>query len=216
LLLIIPAYNEQGCIQEVVLSAREVLPHIDVLVIDDGSADNTAHKARLAGALVVRHPFNLGVGGAVQTGLKFAQRMGYDIVLRMDGDGQHDSQFLPLLLAPVQIGQADVVVGSRFMDGQTDMKISFLRRLGIRMFAQEVSLLTGQRVTDTTSGLMAMNRRAVDLLAAHMPQDYPEVESRIILHGAGLITEEVPTQMRERMAGITSINSWRSVYYALK
>src|SRR5439155_19616511 len=122
-------------------------------VVDDGSADNTALEARRAGAQVISHPFNLGIGGAVQTGLKFARKQQYDYVLRIDGDGQHDPGELSELLAAVQAGRADVVVGSRFLDDSVDMKIPLLRLLGIKLFAREVSLLTGRRATDTTSGM---------------------------------------------------------------
>jgi hypothetical protein len=200
----------------VVLSARRALPEADVVVVDDGSADNTSGEARKAGALVLRHPFNLGIGGTVQTGLKFAAFMGYDYVGRIDGDGQHDPHQLRQLLAKVQSGEADVAVGSRFLSGESRMRISPMRRLGIVLFAREVSAITRQRATDTTSGMLALNKRAVRCLAADMPQDYPEVESRVILNGAGLRTVEVPVSMSERVAGVSSINSLRSVYYAIK
>jgi glycosyltransferase involved in cell wall biosynthesis len=216
LLLIIPAYNEAGCIAQVVGRARVMLPEADVLVVDDGSRDATARIARQAGAFVVSLPFNLGIGGAVQTGLKFARRHDYDFVLRIDGDGQHDPEELLRLLAVVRAGSADVAVGSRFLEDGLDMRIPFARRLGIQLFAREVSLLTGRRATDTTSGMTAMNRRAICVLATYMPQDYPEVEGRIILHGAGLTIEELPVRMGERLAGVSSINRWRSIYYAMK
>jgi glycosyltransferase involved in cell wall biosynthesis len=216
LLLIIPAYNESGCIGDVVEQARQALPHADVLVIDDGSTDGTAAVAERAGAFAISNPFNLGIGGTVQTGLKFARKMGYDYVARIDGDGQHDPQELLRLMEPVQSGRVDVAVGSRFLADKLTMEIPLVRRLGIQLFAREVSLLTGNRATDTTSGMTVMNRRAVQVLALQMPQDYPEVEGRIILHGAGLKTEEIPVHMGERLAGISSINSWRSIYYALK
>ncbi len=216
LLLIIPAFNESGCIGELVERARRALPDADILVIDDGSHDNTAAVAQRAGAFVVSHPFNLGIGGAVQTGLKFARKRGYEFVARIDGDGQHDPNELLQLLPPVFAGKVDVAVGSRFLANRVPMKIPFLRRLGIQMYAREVSLLTGHRATDTTSGMSMMNRRAFHLLALHMPQDYPEVESRIILHRAGLTTAEIPVVMGVRTTGRSSIDSWRSVYYALK
>jgi glycosyltransferase involved in cell wall biosynthesis len=216
LLLIIPAYNESGCIAEVVGRARATLPSTDVLVIDDGSSDNTAEIAERAGAFAVSHPFNLGIGGTVQTGLKFARKLGYEYVARIDGDGQHDPQELLRLLAPVQEGLVDVAVGSRFLADKVTMEIPLARRLGIQLFAREVSLITGHRATDTTSGMTVMNRKAVQVLASQMPQDYPEVESRVILHGAGLKIMEIPVHMGERLAGSSSINSWRSIYYALK
>jgi glycosyltransferase involved in cell wall biosynthesis len=215
-LVLIPAYNEQATIKEVVGGAQGAVPHADVLVIDDGSVDNTAQEAESAGAFVVRHPFNLGIGGAVQTGLKFAQRGDYDAVIRLDGDGQHNPSDIPKLHAILQTDHIDVVIGSRFLDTTRNMQIPFLRWLGICTFAALVSLLTGRRATDTTSGFSAMNRRAVDALVTYMPQDYPEVESRIVLHKAGLKTLELPARMNARLSGVSSINSWRSIYYALK
>ena len=216
LLVLIPAYNEQAAIGQVVSGVRDAVPRADVLVIDDGSIDNTAHEAEAAGAFVVRHPFNLGIGGAVQTGLKFAQRGDYDAVIRLDGDGQHNPSDIPTLYSILETDHVDVVFGSRFLDTTESMQIPLLRWLGICAFAALVSLLTGRRVTDTTSGFSAMNRRAVDALATYMPQDYPEVESRIVLHKAGLKTLELPARMRARLTGVSSINSWRSIYYALK
>ncbi|HLZ08715.1 MAG TPA: glycosyltransferase family 2 protein, partial [Chloroflexota bacterium] len=216
LLLVIPALNEERCIGTVVRRAREVLRGADVLVIDDGSTDGTRREAEKAGAIVVSHPFNLGIGGAVQTGLKFAQRAGYDFVMRIDADGQHDPAKLEEMLSIVRSGRADVAIGSRFLAESLDMKISPVRRIGIELFRWEVSVITGRRVTDTTSGMIVLNRRAIGVLAVHMPQDYPEVEMRIILHVAGLRTEEVAVRMSERMAGVSSIGSWNSFYYAVK
>jgi glycosyltransferase involved in cell wall biosynthesis len=216
LLLLIPAYNEQGAIKQVVLGVRSVLPQADILVVDDGSNDHTAREAAAAGAVVLRHPFNLGIGGAVQTGLKFAQQENYDLVIRLDGDGQHNPADIPLFHAALQARRADVVIGSRFLGQKANWSIPFTRRCGIKAFALAVSLLTGRRATDTTSGFVGMNRRAVETLARYIPQDYPEVEGRIILHKAGLTTIELPAQMRARIAGVTSINSWHSIYYAFK
>ena len=216
LLLIIPAYNEELCIAQVVSRARAMLPHADVLVVDDGSRDATALVAWQAGALVLSLPFNLGIGGAVQTGLKYAKRHDYELVVRVDGDGQHDPEELLRLLEVVRAGGADVAIGSRFLENMSLQRISVTRRLGIKLFAWEVSLLTGRRATDTTSGMTAMNRRAIHVLATHMPQDYPEVEARIILHRAGLTIVEIPVHMEERQAGVSSITSWRSIYYAMK
>ncbi|GAB4531192.1 MAG: glycosyltransferase family 2 protein [Anaerolineae bacterium] len=216
LLVLIPAYNEQAAIGHVVNGARHAMPDTDVLVVDDGSIDNTAQEAEAAGAFVVRHPFNLGIGAAVQTGLKFAQQENYDLVFRMDGDGQHNPSDLPALHAILRAGDADVVIGSRFLDAPERIDIPPLRRLGIHIFALLVSSLTGCRATDTTSGFLGMNRRAVDALVTYMPQDYPEVESRIVLHKAGLRTLELPARMRARLTGVSSIDHWRSIYYAFK
>lgn len=217
LLILIPAYNEQEAIGRIVTQVREVVPAADVLVVDDGSKDSTAQEAQAAGAFVIRHPFNLCVGGAVQTGLKFARQEGYNMVIRLDGDGQHDPYDIPRVHEALQARQADVVVCSRFLERkEATMRIPLLRRLGIYLFAWTVTVLTGRRATDTTSGFIGMNRSAIITLAAYMPQDYPEVESRIILYKAGLTTRELPVQMQDRLSGESSITSWRSIYYAFK
>ncbi len=216
LLILIPAYNEQAAVGQVVDGVRAVLPWADILVIDDGSTDSTAHVAATAGAIVLRHPFNLGIGGTVQTGLRFALQEAYDAVIRLDGDGQHDPAGILTLYAALQRKQADLIVGSRFLHPGPKMAIPLGRRLGITLFAGLVTLLTGQRATDTTSGFMALNRRAVSLLAHYMPQDYPEVEGRIICRKGGLTTLELPVRMHSRRAGVSSIGTWPALYYAMK
>lgn len=216
LLVLIPAYNEAGAIDHVVRGVRLVVPQADVLVIDDASTDDTYALAEAAGALVVRHPFNLGIGGTFQTGLKFALQGKYRCVVRLDGDGQHDPADIPAMLAVLEQDEADIVVCSRFLGAKLTMHIPLARRIGIRIFAGTVSVLTGRRATDTTSGFQALNRKAINTLAAFMPQDYPEVEGRVITYKAGLRTRELPTQMRVRTAGVSSINNWRSLYYAFK
>ena len=189
---------------------------LDVVVIDDGSTDDTGAAAAAAGAAVVRLPFNLGIGGAVQTGFKYALDRGYDIALRLDGDGQHDPTELPKLLGPLARGEADVVTGSRFAEGGDDYRPPFARRAGIRWFARLVSLLTHQRLTDTTSGFQAVNRRGIRLFAADYPHDYPEVEAAVMVVRHRLRILEVPVRMRERELGSSSITGLRSLYYAIK
>ena len=216
LLIIIPAYNEQGAIHHVVSSVRQAVPQADVLVINDGSKDNTSQEAEAAGAIVVQHPFNLGIGGAVQTGLKFARQQNYDYVIRLDGDGQHNADEIQLFLTALCAQQADMVIGSRFMNADVEWHIPWARRVGINFFRWAVSLLIGHRATDTTSGFCGMNRPVIDVLATYLPQDYPDVESRVIVHKAGLRQLELPVHMRARMAGVSSINSWKSIYYAFK
>jgi glycosyltransferase involved in cell wall biosynthesis len=216
ILVIIPAFNEQGAIRDVVLGVKEALPDVDVLVINDGSRDNTTAEASAGGALVVEHPFNLGIGGAVQTGLKFARAEGYDYVIRLDGDGQHNAEEIQLFLQALRTKQADLVIGSRFLDADVDWHIPWARRVGIRFFGRMVSLLIGNRATDTTSGFCGMSRPAVHVLATYLPQDYPDVESRVIVHKAGLNQLELPVNMRARVAGVSSINAWKSIYYAFK
>jgi glycosyltransferase involved in cell wall biosynthesis len=215
-LAIVPARNEEEAVGRVVEELREFDPDLDVVVIDDGSTDDTAERARAAGAAVVRLPYNLGIGGAVQTGFKYALAHGYEIVIRLDGDGQHDPQQIPNLLAPLERDEADVVVGSRFANGGGDYRAPFARRAGIRWFARLVSLLTRQKLTDTTSGFQAVNAHAIRLFAADYPHDYPEVEAAVMLVRHRLRIHEVPAQMRGRETGSSSITVLRSLYYAVK
>lgn len=221
-LVIVPALNEELTIAEVVQSARSHLPTADILVIDDGSSDRTAAEASRAGAMVLSLPYNLGIGGAVQTGFKFAHRMGYDYVIRVDGDGQHDPQDLSRLLDIMQHQQVDVTIGSRFQptslrpQAVPDRATTRPRRLGSWGFALLVSALTRQPASDTTSGLQCLNRRAIECLAADYAQDYPEVEGRITLHRAGLRVLEVPVVMLPRSNGRSSITHARALYYVAK
>jgi glycosyltransferase involved in cell wall biosynthesis len=213
---IVPARNEEGAVGGVVDELRAFDPGLQVVVIDDGSTDRTAEVAQAAGAVVVRHPFNLGIGGAVQTGFRYALEHGFDIAVRLDGDGQHDPTELPALLEPLLADEADIVVGSRFANGRSAYRVPLTRRLGIRLFASIVSLLVRQRVTDTTSGFQAVNRLAIRLFAADYPHDYPEVEATVMVVRHRLRLKEVPTRMRERAAGRSSITALRSVYYMVK
>ncbi|MGH3070807.1 MAG: glycosyltransferase family 2 protein [Gaiellaceae bacterium] len=215
-LAIVPARDEEAAVGRVVEELRAFDPGLDVVVIDDGSEDSTAQRAAAAGAAVVRLPFNLGIGGAVQTGFKYALEHGYDTVIRLDGDGQHDPSQIPNLLAPLERGEADVVVGSRFANGSGEYRPPFARRAGIRWFARLVSLLTRQRLTDTTSGFQAVNARAIRLFAADYPHDYPEVEAAVMVVRHRLRIVEVPAQMRGRETGSSSITMLRSLYYAIK
>ena len=212
---IVPAYNEAACIASVIQEIRAVDPDVEVVVIDDGSTDATAPVAVRNGAEVVRLPYNLGIGGAVQTGYQYARAHGFDIAIQIDGDGQHDPAELPKLLEPILRHEADLVVGSRFA-GFGDYRGSFLRRIGIHIFARVVSLIARQRVTDTTSGFRAANRRAIRLFAADYPHDYPEVEATVLVHRHKLTMVEVPVAMRTRTSGRSSINAFRSVYYMIK
>ena len=212
---IVPAHNEQGSVGRVVREIRAVDPGLEVVVVDDGSVDRTAVEAAEAGARVVRLPFNLGIGGAVQTGFRYAAEHGFDLAVRLDGDGQHDPGQLERLVAPILAGEADLVVGSRFV-APSGYRAPAARRAGIALFARVVSLLVGRRVTDTTSGFQALNRRAIRLFAADYPHDYPEVEATLMVFKHELTLTEVPVTMRERESGSSSITALRSVYYAVK
>lgn len=212
---IVPAYREEAAIAGVVAEIRAFDPGLDVVVVDDGSPDGTSEAARATGAAVVRLPFNLGIGGAVQTGFKYALAGGYDLAVRLDGDGQHDPTELPKLWGPVLAGEADIVVGSRFA-GAGGYRAPVARRLGIGLFARIVSVLVRQRVTDTTSGFQALNRKGIALFAADYPHDYPEVEATVMVVRHRLRLLEVPVRMREREHGSSSITALRSAYYVVK
>ena len=212
---IVPALNEEGNVGRVIAEIRAFDPGLDVVVIDDGSFDGTAAVAHEAGAHVLRLPFNLGIGGAVQTGFRYAFEHGYDVAVRVDGDGQHDPSQLGLILEPVLAGEADIVVGSRFA-GSGGYRSSRSRRAGIRLLAWVVSALVRQRVTDTTSGFQALNRDGIRLFAADYPHDYPEVEAAVMVVRHRLRLAEVPVSMRERVAGRSSITALHSGYYMVK
>jgi glycosyltransferase involved in cell wall biosynthesis len=212
---IVPAFNEQDSVTQVIEEIRAFDPDFDIVVVDDGSVDATSAAAARLGAHVVRLPFNLGIGGAVQTGFRYAFENGFAIAVRVDGDGQHDPAQLGVLLAPVLADEADIVVGSRFTaDG--GYRSSRSRRVGITILAKTLSAIVGRRVTDPTSGFQALNRRAIALFAADYPHDYPEVEAALMVHKHQLRMTEVPVQMRERSAGRSSIGTLAAVYYMVK
>ena len=212
---IVPAMNEEASVGRVIDELNAFDPGMDVVVVDDGSVDRTAGIAADRGAHVLRLPFNLGIGGAVQTGFRYAFEHGYDVAVRLDGDGQHCASELPKILRPVVDGKADVVVGTRF-GGEGEYRSTAVRRVGIRFFAWTVSRLVGQKVTDTTSGFQAVSRRGIALFATDYPHDYPEVEATVMVAKVGLRMQEVPVTMRERAGGRSSITAIRSVYYMVK
>jgi glycosyltransferase involved in cell wall biosynthesis len=219
-LVIIPAYNEESSIGRVIREVISCLPGANLLVVDDGSTDGTAREARQAGAMVLELPFNMGVGVAVQCGFIFAHSRGYRFVVRMDGDGQHRPSELSALLAPLEKGEADIVIGSRFVQSgmaRPDKYIPGLtRRVGITFFSRLLGLLLGERVTDPSSGLQAMNLKAISFFAKEYPPYYPEVEARVLAHKAGLVVKEVPVTMLPRTGGISSITSLNSSYIVLE
>jgi len=213
---VIPAYNEGATVLSVIDSLHEFASSFDVLVVDDGSTDNTADLAREAGARVIHHPFNLGIGGAVQSGFQFALEEGYDYMVQVDGDGQHRADELPKLLdGMAQDSTLDMVCGSRFLtDGDYPAPIS--RRTGIHIFSFLLSRIVGQPVSDPTSGFRLYNRRAIDLFARDYPHDYPEVEAVLMVHWHRLRMREVPVRMMQRGGGVSSIRSGKSAYYMVK
>lgn len=213
---IVPALNEELSVPAVIDEIRAFDPGLDIVVVDDGSVDRTAAVAAAKGARVLRLPFNLGIGGAVQTGFRYAFENGYDLAVRVDGDGQHDPSQLGLVIAPVLRGEADVAVGSRFAAVGDGYRSSRTRRIGIRLLAWVVSRIVGRRVTDTTSGFQALNRNGIALFARDYPHDYPEVEATVMVFRHRLRLEEVPVSMRERGGGQSSITALRSIYYMVK
>ncbi len=217
-LAIVPAYNESGAIADVVRDLRTHAPDFDVLVIDDGSTDRTSDAAQLAGALVIRHPFNLGIGGAMQCGYAFAAENGYELAVQVDGDGQHDARHVHELVAYLRAHPGlDMVTGSRFLATAGDgYRSSASRRVGIRIFARVISAITGSPVTDPTSGFRMTTRRGIELFARDYPHDYPEVEAILMMHAHRLASAEVPVTMRSRTSGVSSINPTRSIYYMIK
>ncbi len=215
-LIVMPAFNEAATIREVLSSIREANGPFDVIVVDDGSTDGTAVSARDAGARVLRLPFNLGIGGAVQAGFKYALDNGYEQLIQVDADGQHEPREVCKLLEVMrQDPQIDVVCGSRFKT-DTGYVAPISRRTGIHIFAFLLSRLVGQPVTDPTSGFRLYNRRAIELFAFDYPSDYPEVEAVLMLHHHQLRMVETSVQMYQRGGGDSSIGSGKSAYYMVK
>lgn len=217
MLAVVPAYNEAGSVAQVVRGLRERAPEFDVIVIDDGSTDHTADCARAAGATVITLPFNLGIGGAVQTGFVYAREHGYDYMAQVDGDAQHEPSELRRLLDAMDAQPGlDVVCGSRFLSKERTYQAPLSRRSGIRLFAFALSKILGQRITDPTSGFRLYNRKAIGLFARDYPHDYPEVEAVLMLHANRLRMAEVGVQMHNRGSGSSSITTLRSAYYMVK
>jgi len=213
-LVAIPAYREEKNIGAVVSAVRAQYPY-DVLVVNDGSPDGTSGAARAAGAVVLDLPFNLGIGGAVQSAFLYARDRGYDVVVRIDGDGQHEPRDIAGVLEPVLRGRADAAIGSRFL-GETEYRGSIPRIFGIGFFRRQVNLFTGYRVTDPTSGFFAINRRLIDFYSANYPSDYPEVDAYILMHRLKARAVEVPVRMYARAEGKSSITTFRAMYYMVK
>jgi glycosyltransferase involved in cell wall biosynthesis len=213
--LVIPAYREAGRVGDVVREVRRLGLPLDVLVVDDGSPDDTATEACAAGALVVRHPFNLGYGSALHTGYCFAKRRGYSRLLQMDADGQHDPAMLPRLCDALDAG-ADVALGSRYLEGRPP-RASFARKLGTRLFAAIATRWIGTRITDPTSGFQGLSARAIDMVANDgFPEDYPDCDVLVEHARAGMRLVEVPVRMHERRGGLSMHRGARIAYYAYK
>lgn len=215
ILVIIPAYNEEKTIAQVVRNIASAAPMVDVVVINDGSRDRTSAEARRVGAPVLDLPCNLGIGGAMQTGYVYAHREGYDIAIQIDADGQHDPRFIGTLVEPILAGQSDMVIGSRYVE-KTDYQGALTRRLGSWVFTGLLKVLTGLTIYDSTSGFRAVNKGIIRSFAECYPQDYPEVDVIVRLRKNGFRLLELPVEMHERKGGQSSITAFKSVYYMIK
>jgi glycosyltransferase involved in cell wall biosynthesis len=213
-LVIVPVFNERGSVGKVVRRLRHALPDFDVLVIDDGSTDDTLRRVP-AGVTVVSLPFNLGIGGAMQTGYKYAALHGYDVAVQVDGDGQHRPSEVRRLVECVVNGEADLAVGSRFLE-PTNYRQTFVRRVGAYLLGLLIQLITGLTITDCTSGFRAANRRVIRAFAHWYPEDYPEPEVILLLHRAGYEIGELSVRMRHRRSGTSSIGLLGGLFYVLK
>lgn len=215
-LIILPAHNEAARIFEVIAGIRTVIPDTDIAVIDDGSGDDTADRAAAAGAMVLRLPFNLGYGVALQTGYKFALQRGYRFLVQMDSDGQHDARGVPLILERVRRGACDVCVGSRFLEGET-YRVPQFRRAGMIVFRRVASLILGQTITDPTSGFQAMNRRVIEFFSKDSyPTDYPDTDVLVMLYHHGFRIAEAPVVMYAGDAKKSIHAGLRPLYYLFK
>lgn len=214
-LVIVPAHNEAESLPSTLAEVRASAPGVDVLVVDDGSRDGTSAAARAAGVPVVRHPVNLGVGGALQTGFRYAVAHGYDIGVQLDADGQHDPAFLAALVAPVAEGRCDLGIGSRYVTA-SGYKAPWVRRIGMLFFSGLVRLVLGHRISDTTSGFRAYGRRVMEVCQYDFPADFPDAPLLIGMARRGFTMLEVPVRMRERVAGQSFYTLGKSLYYPYK
>lgn len=214
-IIIIPAYNEQDNIKLVVDNLIDKYPQFDYVVINDCSSDKTKDILQYNNYNHINLPVNLGIGGGVQTGYKYAKEHGYDIAIQMDGDGQHDPKFFEKVIKPIREGQADIVIGSRFIEG-IGFQSTGLRRLGIRFLSGLINLVSGIRVKDVTSGYRAVNRKFIEIYSNEYAQDYPEPEAIVnaAMYNARIL--EHPVIMSERAGGESSISPFKSIYYMIK
>lgn len=214
-LVVVPAHDEEESLPATIAELRERAPGVEILVLDDGSHDGTSRVAREAGVDVVRHPINLGVGAALQTGFQWAYARGFDVVVQVDADGQHDPAYLSALVTPVLTGRCDVCIGSRFVS-RTGYRAPWNRRLGMKLFSAVVRLALGRPITDTTSGFRAYSRAVMRVCQYDFPKDFPDAPLLISLARRGFRLDEVPVVMRERHAGRSFYTLGKQLYYPYK
>ena len=217
ILMIIPAYNEQENIKETVQKIKDHKKELHYVVINDGSTDNTEQILKENNINHVKLINNLGIGGAVQTGYKYAYENNYDIAIQFDGDGQHDVNYVEKICEPLINGQADMCIGTRYLDkSSSKFQSTFMRRLGANIISVFIKIFAGKKITDPTSGFRAVNRRVIEEFAQNYPIEYPEPESTVSLLVNGYKVQEVPVSMNERKGGVSSIRLWKTVDYMLK
>lgn len=214
-LIIIPAFNEASNIEKTVAAIKKDAPDFDYIIINDCSTDDTLEVCHKNHFNVVSLPINLGIGGAVQTGYRYAKEHGYDLAVQVDGDGQHNPSFLSKMSDELVDNNVNMVIGSRFLEKE-GFQSSFMRRVGIRYFTGLIRLLTGEKITDATSGLRMIDRTIIDLFVRDYPDDYPEPETVVLLLNKGYLVKEIPVVMNERQGGVSSISAMKSVYYMVK
>lgn len=214
-LVIMPAYNEAETIKNVISAVKKELPEAGIIVINDGSRDATGSIAKRLGVTVADLPYNMGIGAAMQTGYRYAELHDYDIAVQVDADGQHPPDQIKYIIGPIMEGTTDAVIGSRFLI-KGEYHPSLARNIGIKVFSAVVSLITGKKLTDTTSGFRAVNKRVIKVFAKKYPEDYPEVEAIVLLHKAGFSIIEVSVKMKARAGGKSSITALHALYYMVK
>lgn len=214
-LVIIPAYNEEGNLERTIEDIKKNAPDFDYVIINDCSMDSTLDICRKHGYSYLNLPVNLGIGGAVQTGYRYAYYRGYDVAVQFDGDGQHDASFLEIMTKELKESNSDMVIGSRFIEKE-GFQSSTLRRVGIVYFTFLIKLLTGKTITDPTSGMRMVNRKLLKKFTEDYPKDYPEPESVVAILAEKYKVKEIPVIMKERMEGESSISFRKSIYYMIK
>lgn len=214
-LIIIPAYNEESNIKRVVDNIIKNFPQYDYIVVNDGSKDNTEQICKENNFHILTLPVNLGIGGCVQTGYLYSAKKNYDIAVQLDGDGQHNPEYIESLIQPIIRGQADMTIGSRFLEKE-GFQTTLLRRVGIRFIRSVIKFCCGMEIMDTTSGFRATNKSLNDFFSNNYAQDYPEPEAIVASVLSGYKVKEIPVMMNERLGGESSINGFKSAYYMIK